>query len=183
MADLFAVDTTEPRSIFDKDRHRWTSDDYREALSRLPDKLLNFSFLMLNRRMVVSPAYLSLSPRASKLLIACINATWISESYKDRRNVNKHNPDKPNKIKTEPFLLPYSLAEVFNIGDRHQIKGAFNELKLYGFIVQVGKSWRNRPNIYRHVEDYLNISWADIPNIKTELKEKNRRKRKNTSGA
>jgi hypothetical protein len=173
MSDLFATATEEPRSIFDKDRHRWTADNYRQALSQLPDKLLNFSFLMITRRMIVSPAYLSLSPRAAKLLIACVNATWISETYRDRRNVCKHVPNKPDRIKTEPFMLPYSLCEVFSVGSRNQIKKAFDELKAFGFIAQVGRSWYNKPNIYRHIEDYLNLTWADIPNIKAQLKSKN----------
>lgn len=163
----------EPRSIFDKDRHRWTVDDYREALGSLHDKLLNFSFLMITRRMVVSPAYLSLSPRASKLLVACINATWIDEAYNDRRNLRKHT-DKPSKIKTQPFMMPYNLALAFNVGTcRNQIKVAFDELKALGFIAQVGTSWYNRPNVYQHIEDYLSLSWSDLNDIKAKLKSKN----------
>lgn len=164
--------TDEPKTIFDKDRRRWNVDDYRIALSQLPDKLLNFSFLMITRRMVVSPAFLSLSPRSAKLLIACINATWIEDSYKDTRNLNKHNPGKHDAIKTLPFNCPYSLAQVFNVGSRKQVKEAFDELKSYQFIVQVGKSWYNRPNVYRHVEGYLNLTWEDCDQIKQDLKKK-----------
>lgn len=161
---------TEPRTIFDRDKQRWNADDYRMAMQDLPDKLLNFSFLMITRRMVISPAYLSLSPRASKLLMCCINNTWVSESYRDRRNTNKHIPDTPKQIQVEQFTCPYSLAMAFGVGTcRNQIKAAFDELKLYGFIRQVGKSWYNRPNVYEHVETYLSLSLTDCKRIQDKL--------------
>ena len=168
--DPFGMTKKRPLDLFDKQRERWTKEDYRIALGQLTDKKLNFSILMLTRRTMVSPAFLELSPRATKLLLCAMNNTWVAESYKDRRNTNKHTEGIASVIETEEFVCPYSLAEAFGVGSRKQIKEAFAELKALGFIEQIGVRKPNAMNVYIHSQDHLKLNYEQVAEIKQGLK-------------
>lgn len=172
MTDLFdsALGCSVPVSIFDKDRHHWSETDYKKAFMEFSDRALNFSFMVITRRLLVSPAYCCLSPRAAKLLMACFNATTFESNYRDIRHVSKHG-EKPC-IKCKDFMLPYNQCRVFGIRHNSQIKQAFTELQALGFIEQIGPSRRNHPNVYRHVETYLSLTWDQAEDIQKRLKSK-----------
>lgn len=165
--DLLKPDAPGVKDIFDKQRERWTRDDYEAAMGQLSDSLMEFN-VSVQRRTLVSPAFLALSCRASKLFIACLNSAWRARAGGDVRNVNKHTDKLTYSF--EPFMLPYNLAAAFNIGSKKQIAQAFAELKSFGFIVQEGVSHYNRPNVYRISDEHLRLTKEDILNIKQELR-------------
>lgn len=174
-ADLFAPDVPQTRDIFDKQRTRWTKNDYIKALQSLDFPRLKFN-VWFRREMLVSPAFLMLSPRAAKLLMCCWNVTWLDPAGLDKRNTNKHTIDDKNTPQNEmsyeaaPFMLPYNLAEAFSVGTPKQITKAFQELKALGFIQQLGVSRRNYPNVYERSEGWRDLSFEDVQRIQTELK-------------
>ena len=174
-SDLFAPEAPATRDIFDKQRSRWTKGDYIKALQSLSDRRLKFN-VWFQREMLVSPAFLMLSPRAAKLLMCCWNVTWLDPAGLDKRNTNKHTiddrstPQNEMTYETAPFMLPYSLAEAFGVGTRKQITKAFQELKALGFIKQIGISRRNYPNVYKRSEGWRRLSFEDVQRIQAELK-------------
>lgn len=175
--DLYNQDAPVTRDIFSKCRARWTKNDYIKALRGLSDRRLNFN-VWFKREMLVSPAFLMLSPRGSKLLMCCWNVTWLDPVGLDKRNTGKHNIDDRNTpqpemtYETAPFMLPFSLAEAFGVGTRKQITQAFRELKALGFVEQIGISRRNYPNIYRRSDGWKELSFEDVQRIQKELKNK-----------
>lgn len=180
--DLFDT-SIEVRSIFDKSRNHWSVEDYRRALSELSDEKMKFRFYVLDRMTVASPAFMSLSPRAGKLYIAAINAAWISERV-NKRTIEKHEDTVgwyDLRPMSHPFHLPFNLCKAFNVGNSRQIRQAFDELMMFGFLEQIGVSRRNYPNTYRHVSRFVSLSWADcmvitdrIQASKTSIKSKKR---------
>lgn len=165
--DILKPDIPKTQDIFNKQRERWTKADYEAAMSQLSDSLMEFN-ISIPRRTIVSPAFLALSGRAVKLLIACLNVAWRSRTGGDVRNINKHT--ERLRYVYEPFMLPYNLAAAFGIGTKKQISQSFTELKSFGFIAQVGVSHYNRPNVYRISDEYLKHSKQDVLTIKKELK-------------
>lgn len=170
--DLFN-NTIKVKSPFDKERSRWTVDDYRSAMGDRSFPARNFTLDILIRFLVESPAFLSLSPRATKLFIACVNATWINSDVTTKRpgkrkansEYDREKEDRPD-LDAEPFYCPYAYAKVFGVGSDKQIAQAFRELKAFKFIEQVGVSRRNMPNIYRHISGYKALTWADCQALK-----------------
>lgn len=166
------------KSIFDKDQNRWTVDDYRSVMGDARVQgMRNFTLDILIRYLVESPAFLSLSPRATKLFIACCNATWVNGDDSKRRpggrdNGNRFDATKEDRpdLDTAPFYCTYNYAKAFGVGTSKQIAAAFRELKAFGFIKQKGVSRRNYPNVYEHSSEYKALTWDDINRIKSELK-------------
>lgn len=171
--DLFD-NSIEVKSIFDKSRNHWSADDYRQALMGLSDGLMRFRHLMLDRKTVTTPAYMSLSPRAAKLYMVAVNATWFPESV-NQRTIQKHEDTVgwcDLRPLAGPFNLPYNMAKAFNVGNDRQIKAAFDELIMFGFIKQISVSRRNYPNVYRHVSGFITQTWANCQDIQASLKAK-----------
>lgn len=171
--DLFD-NQSEVRSIFDKDRNHWSADDYKAALGSLNDGLMKFRFLMLDRKTVLSPAYMALSPRAAKLYQVAVNATCFPDSV-NQRTIQKHEDTsgwvdlRPLSL---PFNLPYNLGKAFNVGNDRQIRDAFQELISLEFIKQIGVSRRNYPNVYKHVSEFLGLSWEEVRSRQNQLSAK-----------
>lgn len=169
--DLF---DTSPKvtDIYSKDQQRWTPDDYVQAMEGLSDAKMAFQ-VCFQRRMLMSPAFRALSPRASKLLILCWNNTWM-EPVGERRSIGKHSTSKQGKqiYEAEPFMCPYNLAVAFGVGSRKQISEAFQELKALGFLDQVGVSKKNSPNIYKRSVRWESLTAEDIKQIQVDLKQK-----------
>lgn len=165
--DLF---DTSPKvtDIYSKEQQRWTPDDYIQAMEGLSDAKMAF-LVCFQRRMLMSPAFRSLSPRASKLLVLCWNNTWMEPSG-DRRSIGKHGRGKV--YEAEPFHCPYNLAIAFGVGSRKQISEAFRELKSFGFLDQVGVSKRNSPNVYKRSTRWESLTADDINKIRQDLKSK-----------
>lgn len=175
-ADLFAPDIPDDISdIFKKDRNKWSKDDYIKAFRGLSDGQLRFK-VQFQREMLVSPAFLGLSPRGTKLLVCCWNVTDLVPEGKKNRPIGKHEINSKGIMAHEiewnpkPFFCPYNLAEAFGVGTPKQITKAFQELKALGFIEQIGISRRNYPNVYKRSEGWRRLSFEDVQRIQTELK-------------
>lgn len=165
--DIFAPDDqVETKTIFDqaKLQSRWTAHDYMEFLKKLEkdgsDDLINWQMRIITRRMLISPAFVSLSPRATKLLMLTYNVAFLRNTP---RSISRSGRKPDGDLIGKPFLCPFNLCKLYRIGTNgKQIKDAFRELIDRGFIDQIGNSHINKPNVYAHSYRWRGISWDDI---------------------
>lgn len=173
MTDLFEQLRADLDRESGESRKRWSQQDYLDSLKNLTDAQLNFNFQYITRRMVVSPAFRSLSPRAVKLLLLCINASWYtSDKNSSRRNIGKHAVGKVETVKPGRFMLPYNFIKCFGITSHDQIHKAFTELKELKFLRLVKDGKQRQPNEYQLISKYQDLSESDVVEIKNRLKEK-----------
>lgn len=176
--NLFATEELPP-DLFDickKPKQRRTVEDYQKGWTDVPDEVRNFVFSFIDRWMLLSPAFLSLSPVATKLYLCCINNTKFPQKYKRSRRPTKRRAgssrittmNKP--MLTDPFMCPYRMVEAFGVSkNRQQIADAFNELRALKFITQIGVSRSDKASVYQHCYDYIDLTVEDVKQIKNDL--------------
>lgn len=177
--DLFAPEEL-PSDIFDiakKPKQRRTVDDYLKGWASVPDEVKNFVFSFIDRWMLLSPAFLALSPVATKLYLCCINNTKFPKKHKrvrrpTKRRIGASRQTTMNEgMLTDPFMCPYRMAEAFGVSkNRQQIADAFNELKALKFITQIGISRSDRASVYRHSYGYIDLTEDEVKQIKDDLR-------------
>lgn len=171
MYDLFEHLRAELEKESGESRKRWSQQDYLDSLKSLTDAQLNFNFQYITRRMLISPAFRILTPRAVKLLLLCINASWYkSDKNSNRRNIGKHAMGKVETVKPQKFMLPYNFIKCFGISSHDQIHKAFEELKAFKFLKLVRDGKQRQPNVYQLINKYQVLSDSDVLEIKSRLR-------------
>jgi len=145
----------------------WTVDQHRDFLivGNHSDKHENFP--ILQRKVITNPAFLALSPIATKMLLLCYHSTYWIPPTTDKRHINKHVPFEPGQPK--PFKLSYDRVRAAGISSHQSIRKGFLELEALGFIELESQNF-GAANVYIISNKYDSLTEHDVKRIKKQLK-------------
>lgn len=145
----------------------WSVDDFKTDLAtRYGEGALTF-VLRLDRKTMLTPAYIGLSVDGRALYTMCLNQTeWEGRKY-DKRNGGRGVKEAG---KPKSFLLPYNLVMAYGgFASKSKISKAFKELIALKFIRQVNQTTLGEANIYKLTPDFEDLSEAEVAAIKEQL--------------
>lgn len=142
----------------------WSTDKHRAYILRPRSKSAK-NYPLIQRRLVINPAFLALSGAAVKLLILCHEAVWWDDNQPKRTTKRKYGGGKPGS-----FEMSYGRAIAAGVAaSSATVSKAFKELIAFKFISK-GQPKLGTPNTYRLAMGYRKISEKKALEISESLK-------------